>query len=95
MYKLENWSIGTNADAYTAPELITPALFGEVYGNPKFEDGELVRVSRVIKVEGRVVTTRNSVYKLGKIDKNYRKYLKKTNPDWDYRKPLDFKGTKC
>ena len=52
--RLENWYIVGNA------------AFGNVYGNPLFDDGEFVRTSAVKSVEGDTLTTRNSIYKLGK-----------------------------
>jgi hypothetical protein len=53
MYKLENWFIIGNK------------AYGNVYGNPAFEDGELVRTSDIISSEDGVVTTKNSTYVLG------------------------------
>jgi hypothetical protein len=89
MTRLENWSIGSNQNGFTAPEIVKLFLRGSVYGHPKFNDGERVHTSQIVSVHARIVTTKTgSSYKLGKIDKGYRKWLKANVPDWDYRKPI-------
>lgn len=56
--RLENW--------YLVPEL--NRVFGNVYNNPNFEDGDRVRTSPVVSIEGDILKTQNSTYKLGKAD---------------------------
>ncbi len=53
--KLENWYIIGNC------------CFGEVYGNPKFEDGTFVRTSTIKEYnkERSILQTKNSTYELG------------------------------
>lgn len=51
--RLENWS------------RFGEQLVGEVYGHPRFEDGEVVRTSRVLKMDDKVAETMNTDYTLG------------------------------
>jgi hypothetical protein len=88
---LQNWSCfstGSN-DPYLAPELATLRICGEAYGHPKSQDGQYVRTSSVVQVDGREVITRSgSVYRLGKINPLYRKWLKKYRPNWNSKQPI-------
>ena len=90
MTKLENWSVGcVDYSPYLAPELLETCLRGGVYNHLRHSDGKNVRTSRIIRVEGRTIYTYSgTAYQLGKINPQYRKFLKETCPDWDYRKPL-------
>ena len=86
MVKLDNWSttIHPNLDnPYIPPECIEISLQGNVYGHPRFGPGHKVVTSPIVSIEGRVIGTKNTTYLLGKIDPEYRKYLKKERPDWD------------
>tara|TARA_Y100000310_G_scaffold246538_1_gene251846 strand:- start:55 stop:348 length:294 start_codon:yes stop_codon:yes gene_type:complete len=92
--KLENWSV-TGIPVYGARPYMAPELFfgsclaGEVYNHFRFQDGESVRTSMIIKVKGRRITTRSGhVYELGKVHPDYRQFLKNFFPDWDWRKPV-------
>lgn len=84
---LQNWSlryIGEfNDNLYLAPELRTLSLHGEVYNDEKgrFKDGEVVTTSHIMNIDGRVVTTRNTVYTLGDVDPNYVAWHKENYPD--------------
>ena len=69
--RLENWSVTGSADLYTPPERQSRRLQGEVYDNPKFEDGERIYTSLIMVVDGNVISTRNSVYTLGEPDPKY------------------------
>jgi hypothetical protein len=72
-YKLENWYlIGRDVDPFKAPEQIKQYLGGEVYGNPNFKDGEIIRTSSIQSIEdGCVVTSSGSKYELGEPDEEY------------------------
>lgn len=71
--KLENWSINFSAgDPYTAPEQLACHASGQVYGNPKFEDGTVVSTSRIVDVSDSGVTTKSgSFYELGEPHPDY------------------------
>jgi len=89
MVKLEDWSVTAIGGPYTAPELWREALYGKVYGHPKFNNGDKVRTSPIKKVDGRMITTASgTVYKIGKISPIYRKWLRKNRPNWNWRKPI-------
>ena len=69
--RLENWSVTGSADLYTPPERQTRRLQGEVYGHPTHPDGEHIRTSNIVNVDGGTVTTLNSVYTLGEPNPEY------------------------
>jgi hypothetical protein len=72
--KLENWSVvyDNNVDPYTAPELIRSVLQGNVYGNPKFDDGTFICTSSIVgKNNGDIITKSGSRYELGNVDPAY------------------------
>lgn len=65
--KLENWSITRlPVSAYQAPESGPPCFTGQVFGHPKFPEGDNI-VSTPIKriFEGGILTESGSVYHLG------------------------------
>ena len=81
-FVLKNWSIIADPlDSYQAPELISMRAQGEVYGNPKFEDGVRITTSSIQKVvydEDNIPTqiiTDNSTYRLENILQSYKTYL--------------------
>ena len=71
--KLENWSICTpKVNPFTAPELIPQCLQGNVYGHPRFRDGEFVISSRIVGIkENLILTYSGSTYELGEPDPDY------------------------
>lgn len=76
--RIENWSfILTGDDVYTPPERRQRHLKGQVYGHPKFTDGDTIYTSAVATVDmvHHVVTTLSgSVYELGAINPDYEKW---------------------
>lgn len=88
IYTLEDWSVREYGDFYTAPELHSRVLNGRVFGNPRFEDGEIITTSNIKSSEGRVVSTRNSKYKLGKPNPTYLDYLKGQGLTLDEAQPV-------
>lgn len=78
--RIENWSIVAENDPYTPPEQICRSVEGEVFGNPKFEDGTFVHTSGIRKVDGPRVTTRSgSVYTLGTPAAAYIEWCRRNN----------------
>lgn len=73
--KLIEWSIQTNADAYTAPELVKVFAIGRLSD----DDEHRVRTSAIVKidVERRRIETLNSIYSLGRMDKSYAAWMKR------------------
>lgn len=88
MNKLQNWYCYHTGSPYDPPEVREMRLGGEVYGHPRFPEGSQVTVSKLQKSEGRVVTTKNSTYRLGRIDPKYRKYLKDSNIPYNRKQPI-------
>jgi hypothetical protein len=54
--RLENWSI------------FGKVAYGNVFNNPRFEDGTYVHTSTIQSRDGNVIKTLNSTYVLGKPD---------------------------
>lgn len=72
--RLEKWSVVSSATGYTAPELVTLQLHGNVYGHQRFPQGKEVTTSAIDKIDGNTVVTRSgSRYELGEIDLEYEK----------------------
>lgn len=94
MYKLENWSVHRKIESWCAPEeQPNPIIVGEVYGNPDHKDGKQVQLTRVRKIEGRIITTKNSVYELGKMKEDYRQFLINSGFEIDEENPIKFVKT--
>lgn len=73
MIRLKNWSIFSEGNEYLAPELRSFRLQGKVYGHPKFNDGDPVHTSKIVKITDKgthkeVVTQSGSAYQLRKED---------------------------
>lgn len=71
--RLKNWSVFYSGDSFFPPELRSPHLQGNVYGNDKFPDGAYVNTSRVVSIEDKgthkeATTVSGSVYCLYKED---------------------------
>lgn len=77
---IEDWSLvyKSNLDEYKAPEQRTVHIGGKVYGHLRHYNGKSVLTSSVISTNGREVNTRNTKYKLGKADLNYKEWHLKT-----------------
>jgi len=94
--KINNWSITSRDDnPYLAPELRAISLKGCINHHPVLGDrsgkGDVV-TSPIMEVKGRFVLTKsNHLYKLGKIDPKYRRWLRKNRPNWNWRKPITIK----
>lgn len=73
MIRLKNWSIFLEDNKYLAPELRSYRLQGNVYGHPKFNDGDPIYTSKIVKITDKgthkeVITQSDSVYELYKED---------------------------
>ena len=88
--KLQNWYIGSDViwDPYKAPEQRSYVLFGNVYGHPKFEDGEKIYSSPIVESNGRTIKTKNTTYILGDIDVTYFLWCEEHNIDIDNDNPI-------
>lgn len=91
---LQNWFVRYRHldDFYRAPELNYKVLAGEVYGHPRFPDGKSVKTSSIVAVNGRRVTTAGgTTYLLGRVQKEYRAWLKKEGIPYNPRRPVSIK----
>lgn len=74
MIRLKNWSMYTEGDnGFTAPELLSYHLQGNVYGHSRFDDGVYVNTSSIVDVVDKgdhkeAYTRSGSVYCLYKED---------------------------
>jgi hypothetical protein len=73
MVLLRHWSIvNRQRNPEKPPE---PAFRGEVYGHPKYEDGDTVKTSRpLVRVDDHVITRSGTCYRLGEADENYERH---------------------
>ena len=86
---IHGWSVEPGSP-FQAPECGTVHLVG-VLDSHKGTPNKKVKTSAIVGINGRVVTTQSgSVYKLGAIEPDYRRYLAKIRPDWDWRNPIIF-----
>ena len=72
--KLKNYSVTSDVDGrFIAPELMHYHLQGNVYGHPRFDDGDPVTTSRIIEINDKgdykeAITRSGSVYELHRED---------------------------
>ena len=87
--KIENWSTcSLTLDPFKAPEQGFLCIQGQIM-DPDRGTMKSIRTSTVVDVKGRKITTRSgSVYALGKIDPNFRAWLKVNRPAWNWKKPI-------
>lgn len=74
MIRIENWSLCIRGyGSYMFPDEQRVSLQGNVYGHPKFKDGEFVVTSQVLDLD----------ISNGKAETRSREYvLGQANPDW-------------
>jgi hypothetical protein len=95
MPRIDNWSTTCNFDPYTAPECQAVLLQGNITGHPRFADGEHITTSAIVGIEKREILTRSgTIYKLGRIDRRFRNWLRKNRPLWNWREPIIFLNEK-
>lgn len=97
MIILKNWFVcskGGGAENPYFPEIMQPHyLSGEVYGHPRFEDGKFVTTSRIVKVEGRQLTTKSgSVYYLEEPHPEYLEWMKDQGYEYNSDNPIKVKS---
>ena len=74
MIRLKNWSVFTKGyNGFTAPELLSYHLQGNVHGHPNFNDGDYINTSRIVDLVDKgdhkeAYTRSGSVYWLYKED---------------------------
>lgn len=89
MYTLNNWAVVGNQTPYQAPEMVTKHLSGQVYGHPRFADGEVVTTSAIVKVDGKQVQTASgSAYILGEPSAEWVGWLAEQGVTLDPTNPI-------
>lgn len=64
-------------------------LMGRVRGDPRRCDGTRVTTTRVVETHGRMVTTKSGTcYKLGRVSRKYRCWLRARGIAYDPRAPV-------
>ena len=92
MIKINNWRIvNIIPNLYIAPELITVHLIGDAIAHPKL-GSRTIKTSAIVDAKKRIVYTKSgSEYKLGWINPEYRRWIKKNYGEWDWRNPIKVK----
>ena len=73
---LQNWCLVGDPSPYVAPEAREAVLCGNVYGSPKFPDGDRIMTSAIIRwIDDETIETQNTIYKLGAKDEDYKLFL--------------------
>jgi len=86
-YILNNWSVISTADPYDAPEAVKTYLHGT-----RSEDNKTVKTSRIVKVNGKEITTKSgSIYVLGTISPEYLQWMKENNIQYNENQPIKIK----
>lgn len=84
--RLENWSMSEDGDAYTPPENRRRRLHGQVYGHPRFADGDQINTSNVLKFDPKERTAKTysgSEYALGKPCPHYQLWCQEIGKEID------------
>ena len=86
---LDSWAIVPHDDSpYLAPELRRMCLHGKVTGHPSFDNGEYVTTSVVLASNGREVETHNTIYNLGMMSADYKKWCFSNGIEVDPQTPI-------
>ncbi len=94
MVRIEKWAVVfVSGDVYTPPEQRDRALYGAVYGHPKFEEGFMVQTSDILggsvkTADGHVAKTRSRDYLLGEPDPAYMTWLEQNGMTFDPEQPI-------
>lgn len=91
--RIVSWRlVHSEAGPFTAPELRTSHLRGQVFGHPRKPDGLLVTTSAIVSVEGRLVQTTNNLYELFEPSSDYLVWLQEQGLKLDAENPIKLKG---
>lgn len=88
--RIEGWAIVYDReDGYTPPELNRRCLKGEVYGHPRKANGETVKTSPIVSVDGlHVLTNSGSLYLLGAPRAEWIEWMRENNIAFDPADPI-------
>ena len=91
VYVLKNWSVRGQPDPYRAPESVPTCLEGEIYCDPKREDGTVIYTSEIISSLDNIVETVNSYYELGEPCVTYQAWCEANGITIDPDNPVKVK----
>lgn len=90
IYRIENWEVvGKIASTYSSPESATMHIKGEIYGHPKYGEGEKVVTSKIVETDGKLIKTFYHNYELGHPHERYSQwYLEKHGKEININAPF-------
>jgi hypothetical protein len=92
LVKIDNWSIcdfNYLGKRFALPEMFDVMLCGNAYNHPELYDGEAMVTSKIVEIKARKVwTSSGTQYVFGRIDPEYRWWLKANYPNWNWRRPI-------
>lgn len=91
--RIERWAC-KSVDPFRAPEVgYNMRLCGDVYGHPRYPDGDRVSTGAVVRVDGHTVeTSSGSIYVLGEADPRYLSWLAEQGIPFDPERPIVVKA---
>jgi hypothetical protein len=92
MYRLEEWATVIYPDPWQPPEMQSIAIRGKIYNHPNYEDGHEIITSSIASANGKIITTKSgSIYQLGKINKEFVKWMEDNKISFDPENPVTMK----
>lgn len=97
MIELYDWAIVYSKDPLKNTIKQKICLIGNVFNNPKFKDGTLIKTSYIKLVSGRKITTATgTIYNLiGKPNESYWEYLSAIGYQLNLESPIKINDLKC
>ncbi len=88
--QIDNWACVSD-DPFAPPELRCLYLHGTIKGHPTRPDGQKVKTSNIVRSEGDLVFTKNSIYKLGQPDPKWLDWMEENGIQFDPENPIKIK----
>lgn len=86
---IENWAcVYSEECSFKAPERSILLVKGTVFGHSKYKDGKTIQTSCIREVEGKIIHTQNSTYRLGEPKKEWLDWMKENGIDFDPENPI-------
>jgi hypothetical protein len=95
MTRIDNWITTKKFDPHIPPDYQIVCLQGYVSGHTRFTDKTFITTSPIVDIKKREILTQSgTIYKLGRIDRRFRYWLRKNRPNWNWRNPITIKKGK-
>lgn len=89
---INDWAV--TKDPYQAPEVAGIHLNGRVMNHPNHSVGHVITTSRVVDAKGRYVWTKSgTLYRLGRVNEKYRKFMRDNGIEYNAKNPIKVKGS--